>query len=92
MQGKHFLSPGEIATELGISSSTVLRLIHAGDLPAIRVSERIYRIPNASFEMYKAGVLRKPTAAPLGGRRPRPKLGHGEQLPKARRSLASHAR
>jgi excisionase family DNA binding protein len=92
MHGKQFLSPSEIATELGISSTTVLRLIHAGELPAIRVSERIYRIPNASFEMYKAGTLQTPEVSPLGGRRPRPVLGKGEELPTARRSLASHAR
>ena len=86
------MSPSEIAAELGVSSTTVLRLIHAGELPAIRVSERIYRIPNASFEMYKTGGLRMPEAAPLGGRRPRPMLGQGEILPRGRRSLASRAR
>ena len=57
MQEKQFLSPAEIARELSVSSSTVLRLIHAGQLPAIRVSERIYRIPRASFEMFTAGTL-----------------------------------
>jgi excisionase family DNA binding protein len=91
MQEKQFLSPSDIAAELGVSSTTVLRLIHAGELPAIRVSERIYRIPSASFEMYKAGGLRAPEAAPLGGRGPRPALGRGEVLPRGRRSLAGHA-
>jgi len=91
MYGKQFLSPREIATELGITSTTVLRLIHAGELRAIRVSERIYRIPSASFEMYKAGTLRTPEVSPLGGRTPRPVLGKGEELPKASRSPASHA-
>ena len=84
MQAKRFLSPRDVAQELGISSATVLRLIHAGSLPAILVSERIYRIPSASFEMYKAGTLRRTTLAPLGGTRPRPRLGEGETLPKSR--------
>jgi excisionase family DNA binding protein len=92
MQRKLFLSPGEIASELGISSTTVLRLIHTGALPAIRVSERIYRIPNATFEMYKSGSLRAPHVAPLGGRRPRPELGSSERLPSARSRLVGHAR
>ena len=83
MQMKQFLSPAEIAQELGISSTTVLRLIHAGELPAIRVSARIYRIPVASFEMYKAGSLRRPEPAPMGGIQPRPRLGANEGLPEA---------
>ena len=84
MQVKPFLSPRDVAQELGISSATVLRLIHAGSLPAILVSERIYRIPSASFEMYKAGTLRRTTLAPLGATRPRPRLDEGETLPKSR--------
>lgn len=84
MQTKPFLSPGDVAEELGISSATVLRMIHAGSLPAILVSERIYRIPSASFEMYKAGTLRPTTLAPLGGTKPRPRPGELETLPKAR--------
>jgi excisionase family DNA binding protein len=83
MQPKRFLSPADIADELGISSTTVLRMIHSGELPAIRVSDRIYRIPAASFEMYKAGTLRVATAAPLGGVKRRPRLGQGELLPAA---------
>ncbi len=81
MHRKQFLSPADIARELGISSTTVLRMIHSGELPAIVVSERIYRIPIKSFDMYKAGTLRATEAAPLGGVKPRPRLGHGERLP-----------
>jgi excisionase family DNA binding protein len=92
MHDKQFLTPAEIARELDVSSATVLRLIHAGQLPAIQVSERIYRIPISSFEMYKAGGLRLAKAAPLGGRKPRPTLGHGERLPTASRGLVTPAR
>ena len=85
MQEKQFLTPGDVARELAISSSTVLRLIHAGQLPAITVSQRIYRIPAASFEMYKAGALRAAGPAPLGPVIPRPRLASSEHLPTANR-------
>jgi excisionase family DNA binding protein len=85
MQEKPFLTPSDVARELSISSSTVLRMIHSGELPAIAVSERIYRIPAATFEMYKAGTLRTPEAAPVGPLKQRPRLGSAEHLPSARR-------
>ena len=92
MQTKAFLTPADVARELDVSSSTVLRLIHRGQLPAIAVSERIYRIPSASFEMFKAGTLRTPAPAPLGGVRQRPRLGHGETLPTAEREALLRSR
>jgi len=89
---KLFLSPTEIAQELAISSTTVLRMIHAGELPAIRISERIYRIPVASFEMFKAGTLRVADLAPMRRAKGRARLGLGEPLPKARSNLLARAR
>ena len=81
MQTKQFLTPADIALELSVSTSTVLRLIHAREIPAIAVSERIYRIPVASFELYKAGRLRRAQPAPMGRPRPRPRIGEGESRP-----------
>lgn len=86
---KPFLTPAEIASELDISSATVIRLIHKGELPAIHVSERIYRIPAATFEMYKAGRLRTATPAPLRSVRQEPRLGEGETLPEVRRTTTA---
>jgi len=86
MQKKQFLTPAEVAAELSISPATVIRLIHKGDLPAIHVSERIYRVPAASFEMYKTGTLRTVTAAPLRSVKRQPRVGEHETLPEARRS------
>lgn len=86
MQKKQFLTPADVAAELSISPATVIRLIHKGELPAIHVSERIYRVPAASFEMYKAGRLRTVTAAPLRSVKRQPRLGEDEPLPEARRS------
>lgn len=81
MHEKQFVSPADVAQELDISTATVLRMIHSGALPAIRVSERIYRIPSASFEMYKAGTLRTAGPAPLRRVKQQPRLGKGEALP-----------
>lgn len=86
MRKKPFLTPADIAKELDISSTTVMRKIHAGEIPAIAVSERIYRIPAASFEMYKAGRLRTAEPAPMGGRKPRPRIGEGESMPSPERT------
>jgi len=92
MQTKQFLSPADVAQELDISSTTVLRMIHSGELPAILVSDRIYRIPGASFAMYKAGTLRAAALAPVGGVKRRPRLGQGELLPNARGDAFARAR
>ncbi len=83
MQRKQFLTPAEVALELSISTSTVLRKIHTHEIPAIAVSDRIYRIPVASFELYKAGRLVAAQPAPLGRPRPRRRIGEGEARPVA---------
>lgn len=85
MQGSKarvFLSPAEVAGELRVSTSTVLRLIRAGKLPAIAVSERIYRIPAATLERFLNGDVDR--QFPVAIRRiagPAPSLGAGERLP-----------
>ncbi|MGH2445284.1 MAG: excisionase family DNA-binding protein, partial [Candidatus Limnocylindria bacterium] len=38
------------------SHDTILRLVHDGTLPAIRVSKRLYRIPRPALERYEAGI------------------------------------
>ena len=85
-----FLSPGEVAAELRVSTSTVLRLIRSGRLPAIAVSARIYRIPVATLERFLDGTLRTPGLATIRERRgPAPRLGTDESVPVRRRSVAS---
>jgi excisionase family DNA binding protein len=89
VQDKPFLSPNEIASELAVSTSTVLRLVHDQRLPAIRVSERIYRIPVAAFEKYKAGTLESPSPARVSDvSKKRPRIGAGESLPRAAEPVA----
>lgn len=46
---KPFYSPKEYAAIAGIHPSTVLDYIHSGTLYAVRISDRVYRIPLASL-------------------------------------------
>jgi excisionase family DNA binding protein len=50
-----YLTPAEAASELRVSTDTVLRLIAAGDLAALRVSSRIIRIPVTAFAAFQTG-------------------------------------
>lgn len=52
MPAKRFYTPQEAAALLGVSSTTVMSRIHDGALPAVRVSERVYRIPIPAFERF----------------------------------------
>lgn len=45
----------EAAEVLDVSHDTVSRLIERGDLPAVRVSERIVRIPVPALDFYASG-------------------------------------
>ena len=92
MHQKQFVSPSEVAGELDVSTTTVLRLIHSGALPAIRVSERIYRIPVASFELYKTDGLRDQPSIQLRPVAEQPRLGESEDLPKPHRVAATAGR
>jgi excisionase family DNA binding protein len=76
-----YVTPSEAATELRVSTDTVLRLISSGELPALRVSPRIIRIPVPAFVAFQAG--RRPTRRAVV-RRKRPTeapLGAGERTP-----------
>jgi len=46
----------EAAERLRVSHDTISRLITSGELPAIRVSQRLYRIPAPALERYESGV------------------------------------
>lgn len=54
---KRFLTTSEVASELRVSTDTVLRLIQSGSLPALRVSERLYRVPAPAFARFKGGPV-----------------------------------
>lgn len=78
---KRYYTPAEVAQILNVSPATVLRLIRSGRMPAIRVSERIYRIPIPGFERFQAGQVPQPFMPEVreGGMKPR--IGRGEPLP-----------
>jgi len=83
---RRFYTPREVAEMLGVSTTTVLKLIHDGSLPGIRVSERIYRIPIPAFERFQAGGA-APSFTPQVRRVERLEpLGEGEELPRRRES------
>lgn len=50
----------EAAEVLDVSHDTVSRLIERGDLPAVRVSERIIRIPVPALDVYASGRKASP--------------------------------
>ena len=49
---KRFYTPREVSAMLGVSPTTIMDRIHSGELPAVRVSARIYRIPAPALERF----------------------------------------
>ena len=56
-----FLTIYEIATMMRISKMSAYRLIHSGELEAIRVG-RSYRVPEQAVISYRRGAAYTPTA------------------------------
>jgi excisionase family DNA binding protein len=46
-----FLTVAEVATAMRVSKMTVYRLVHSGELPAVRVG-RSYRVPEQAVHTY----------------------------------------
>lgn len=46
-----FMTVAEVATVMRVSKMTVYRLVHAGDLPAVRVG-RSFRVPSNAVHEY----------------------------------------
>lgn len=51
MADVRFLTVAEVATALRVSKMTVYRLVHSGDLPAVRVG-RSFRVPEKAVQDY----------------------------------------
>lgn len=49
LERKPFYTPTEFARIASMSNDRVMDLIHSGKLPAVRISQRIYRIPLAAM-------------------------------------------
>ena len=52
---RRYYTISEAADRLSVSHDTISRLIARGVLPAIRVSERLYRIPVPALDRYERG-------------------------------------
>jgi excisionase family DNA binding protein len=46
-----FLTVAEVATAMRVSKMTVYRLVHSGELPAVRVG-RSFRVPESAVDDY----------------------------------------
>lgn len=53
-----FLTVAEVATLLRVSKMTVYRLLHAGELTAVRVG-RSFRVPSEAVEAYLEGACER---------------------------------
>lgn len=51
LSGTRFLTVAEVATMMRVSKMTVYRLVHSGEMPAVRVG-RSFRVPEAAVEQY----------------------------------------
>ncbi len=84
---KLYYTPKEVADALDISDDTVLKLIDRGDLPALRVSPRITRIPIAAFELWRAGFRPKRRRAVIRPATTKVVIGADEELPERTHAL-----
>lgn len=53
---QRYYTPREVADQLRVSPTTVMKLIHDGRLYAVRVSERIYRVPVGAVQRLHTGL------------------------------------
>ncbi|WP_282853075.1 helix-turn-helix domain-containing protein [Gulosibacter sediminis] len=51
----HFLTVAEVAELMRVSKMTVYRMVHAGDLPAVKFG-RSYRVPESAVQDAIAGI------------------------------------
>jgi len=77
-------TPKEVAEILGISDDAVLDLVNRGDLPALRVSPRITRIPIAAFDLWREGFRPRRRRVTIGPARREVTVGADERLPSGR--------
>jgi len=85
-----YYTPKEVAEMLRISDDAVLDLVHRGEIPALRASARIIRIPTAGFEAWREGrkpVRRRVRISQASEPERVDGIGEGEQLPEQAQAL-----
>lgn len=65
-QAPRFLTVAEVAELARVSRMTVYRMVHAGELPAIRVGKS-YRVPQSAVEELLSGGAQDVTGTASGG-------------------------
>lgn len=81
-QERRYLTPAEAADELRVSTDTILRLVRSGELPAVRVSSRIIRIPRPAFELFRDGRTPRPRRVITRRSSVDAPIGAGEGIPR----------
>jgi len=76
-----YYTPREVAEALAVSDDAVLDLIDRGELPALRVSPRIIRIPIAAFDLWREGVRPKRRRVAIRPSTREVVIGSDEDLP-----------
>jgi excisionase family DNA binding protein len=83
-----YYTPKEVAELLAVSDDAVLDLINRGELPALRVSARIIRVPIAGFDLWRTGFRPKRRRVRIGPSTRAVVIGAGEVLPERVERLA----
>ncbi len=82
-----YYTPQEVADLLRVSVDTVFRKIHSDEIPAIRVSERIYRVPVAAFELWRSSVVPSRRTVSIRPATRKVRIGADESLPERVQTL-----
>lgn len=86
---KLYYAPREVAEILGISDDAVLDLVNRGELPALRVSPRITRIPIAAFDSWREGYRPRRRRVVIRPERSNVEVGKGERIPAVRELVSN---
>ena len=83
-----YYTPREVAQMLGISDDKVLQMVNSGEMPALRVSPRIIRIPISAFDLWRTGFVPRSRSVAVAPAKRRVVVGEGERLPVGRRLVS----
>ena len=83
-----YYTPKEVAALLKVSDDTVLHLIDRGELPALRISQRVIRVPIAAFDLWREGYAPKRRRVTISEEGEVSAIGADEDLPERVRSIA----